>query len=44
MANWPERAIWEGMKAGDGCEMCKDIHLEENIHSFLVAQLGFATK
>lgn len=39
MANWPERETWEAMKAGDACEMCEDIHLPENQHSFLVADL-----
>ena len=28
------------MKAGVDCEMCADIHLEENEHSFLIAELS----
>lgn len=37
---WP--ADWEQMKTGTGCPMCADMHLLENPHSFLVAELtGF---
>ena len=37
--NWPDRDAWEARKGGADCEMCGDIHLEENVHSFLIAEM-----
>jgi ATP adenylyltransferase len=39
---WKNPEKWEAMKRGDECPMCSDIFLEENKHSFLIAELEYS--
>ncbi|MFN8491841.1 MAG: HIT family protein [Caldilineaceae bacterium] len=36
---WTPQPAWEALKQGLDCPMCANIHLVENVHSFLVAKL-----
>lgn len=36
---WMPQPAWEALKQGIDCPMCVDIHLDENVHSFMVAEL-----
>jgi diadenosine tetraphosphate (Ap4A) HIT family hydrolase len=40
--NWSDPDKWLQLKQGAGCPMCEDIHLPENQHSYLVAELEHA--
>ncbi len=35
---WTSVAEWDRLKAGVGCPMCADIHLDENAFSYKVAE------
>ena len=37
--SWKDAEKWQAMKEGIDCPFCLDIHLEENPHSFKVAEL-----
>lgn len=37
---WTPQPVWQALKQGIDCPMCADIHLDENVHSFLVAELS----
>ncbi len=38
--HWLPPEIWEPLKRGEHCPMCADMHLDENPHSYLVAELS----
>jgi diadenosine tetraphosphate (Ap4A) HIT family hydrolase len=36
---WKNPEKWEKMISGEDCDFCRDIHMEENKHSYLVSEL-----
>jgi diadenosine tetraphosphate (Ap4A) HIT family hydrolase len=37
--HWMPREKWAALVRGEGCDLCKQVDLEENYYSFLVARL-----